>query len=203
MSTASPSPSRTCSAVVGDSCVNRFALGAASGNPVARSSASATGWAGIAQTDGWASPAVTMSGTDRLFGNHDGQRSRPELRGQLSGAFAPFERQFPRHPSVRHMHNQGAGMRPALCIENALYRHRVEGIGAQTVNGLRGKRDQPALAAAVRRHARSQSFQSGRIFAGIVRRLPGLAPDEPGMHQRVHGRHPARGPRRRSPALVR
>ena len=64
-------PSRsatTCAARVGLGRENRFALGAAIGMPAARSSACATGCEGTRiATDG--NPAVTSSGTIRLFGN--------------------------------------------------------------------------------------------------------------------------------------
>ena len=66
-STASPKPRRTCSAVVGESRVNRLALGAAMGTPAARISASASGCEGMRRpTVG--SPAVAISGTAPDFG---------------------------------------------------------------------------------------------------------------------------------------
>ena len=79
MSTASPSPWRTCSAEVGESCVNRFALGAASGIPAARNRSSAKGCEGT-RNPAPGRPAVTISGISAFFGtikvNGPGQKRR-------------------------------------------------------------------------------------------------------------------------------
>ena len=58
----------TSAAVVGLGLPERFAEGAASGTPVARMTASATGWLGI-RTDAVSSPAHTESATVLLRGS--------------------------------------------------------------------------------------------------------------------------------------
>jgi hypothetical protein len=67
-SKSSPKAVRTCSAVVGESCVKRFALGAAIGTPDSRISANATGCAGM-RIPTVGNPAVTSSGTVDRFGS--------------------------------------------------------------------------------------------------------------------------------------
>ena len=96
MSAPSPSAFSTCSAVVGDSSVKRFALGAAIGTPAATSSASATGCAGM-RTPTVSSPAVTTSGTDALLRQHQRQRPRPVALRQALRRVRPFRDQAPRH----------------------------------------------------------------------------------------------------------
>ena len=63
----SPSWSKTCCAVVGDTCVKGLALGAASGTPAAAISRRATGCDGT-RTPTVSSPPVTTSGTSRRLG---------------------------------------------------------------------------------------------------------------------------------------
>lgn len=65
--TASPSEARTWAASVGETAVNRFALGAASGTPAASSRASATGWEGT-RNPTVGNPAVTMPGMEGCLG---------------------------------------------------------------------------------------------------------------------------------------
>ena len=100
-------PSGTCSAVVGESSVNRFALGAAIGICAASINARAIGCAGIRRPT-LGSPAVTISGTLGLLGNDDRQRAGPETLGEAFGIIGPFARQLAGHFDRGHMDDQRA-----------------------------------------------------------------------------------------------
>ena len=106
-STSSPSDFRTCSAMVGESSVNRLALGAAIGTWHSASSAKANAFAGTRRpTVG--NPAVTMSGNKSALGQHQGQRAGPESRAKLLGHGRPFDRECPR-TLAGLPHEQSAG----------------------------------------------------------------------------------------------
>ena len=91
MSTALPNDTRTCSAVTGESSVNRLALGAAMGNSAARRSSRATGCAGM-RNPTVSSPAVTMPGimsrlrTTSVSGPGQKARARISARSGHSAA---------------------------------------------------------------------------------------------------------------------
>ena len=80
-SIASPSASKTCEARVGLNAPKGFALGAASGSPVAAISARATGCEGI-RTPTVGNPAGYQAWHEIGFAQHNGQRPRPETFGK-------------------------------------------------------------------------------------------------------------------------
>jgi hypothetical protein len=83
---ASPRPFKTCSAVVGETWFDGFALGAARGNPQARMTARMKGWLGQRMPT-VSPPAVTTSGISCERGNTSvngpGQNAAPSFSAWL------------------------------------------------------------------------------------------------------------------------
>ena len=88
-STASPNPARTCSAVVGESSVNRFALGAASGMPGGAQQLESHRMRGHPQPDARQSRSHRHPAPRRLR-HDDRQRPGPEPPRQLLRRLGPL-----------------------------------------------------------------------------------------------------------------
>ena len=148
--TISARPSCTCSAMVGESSVNRFALGAAIGICAASINARASGCAGIRRPT-LGSPAVTTSGTREFFGTMIVRGPGQKRFARRSAFSGPFARQPARHFDRRHVDDQRTRIRPSLGFEDALHGRFVERIRAQPVDGLGRERDQASGAQQLRR----------------------------------------------------
>ena len=143
--TESPKAALTCPAVVGESSLNRFALGAAIGTPQASINSRATGCAGTR------TPTVGESGGDDIgdvsgFRKHQREGSGPPALGEFFCFARPLGDQSPRHLDGRSVDDQRAGFRAAFQFENFCDGGSVERVRAQAVNGFRGEGDQAAVA---------------------------------------------------------
>ena len=136
--------SSTCAAVVGLGRPKELALGAAIGMPAAEISARATGCAGT-RTPTSGRPAVTTSGTSGPRGSSS--VSGPGQKASISARAVSLTSATSR-PSgnLAHVHNHRIPRRPLLGREDALHRLRIEGIRAQPINRLGGKRHRAATA---------------------------------------------------------
>ena len=144
-STASPSDFATCAPVVGESSIERFALGAAIGIATAASSARATGCAGTrTATDGRF--AVTASGIIGRFGSTSVNGPGQKASSQRLGCVGPFADQVARRGDVGDVDDQRIVRGTSLGDVDALDRARVERVGAKSVDGFRRKRDEAAAA---------------------------------------------------------
>ena len=138
-------PRRTCSASVGDSSVERLALGAAIGAPTARSSASATGWAGT-RTATVGPPAVVASGTAAFRGTTSVSGPGQKRRASRSATSGHAAATCFTCCSVGNVDDDGIVGRAALGGEDAAHGGRVQGEGAEAVDRLRREGDQSAAA---------------------------------------------------------
>ena len=140
----------TCAALVGETWPERLAEGATTGPPKAASSACASGCAGT-RTATLSSPASARSATGQSsrFGSNERQRPRPERRRQLLGVGIEA-RQRVRGLAAGHMRDQRIERRPPLGGIEPRHRLAIAGVGAEPVDGLGRKRDQPAALQAAR-----------------------------------------------------
>ncbi len=138
IATRSPKTSRTCCAVVGESSVNRLALGAAMGTPDSRISSSAMGMRGHPNADG-VQPGCQSIRHVRLFRQYQCQRPRPKLSGQFFGLLRPVAHQRARHFDGAHVNDQWTLGRPAFRGVNLVDGCGIEGVSAQSVHGFRRK----------------------------------------------------------------
>ena len=130
--------SRTCSAHVGLGRPERLAEGAAMGREAAWMRAWATGWAGT-RTATVSSPPVVTRGTARARGSTrvsgPGQKRRRDVLnpgGHLGGHVVEGV-------DAGQVNDEGVASRPLLGLEDPCHRRGGEGIGAETVHGLRGE----------------------------------------------------------------
>ena len=201
-STTSPRSASTCAAVVGEGRPDRFADGAATGTPAARSSASATGWSGT-RTATLGSPAVAARGSASAAVQHQRQRPGPERVRQPQRQGGRARGHPPGGLRVRRVDDHGVVGRPALRREDARHRRRVQRVRAQPVDRLRRERHQPAVAQ--HRRSRRQGCRVHRprvdhdhlrhhahLTRGPARPSRGLpSPDDSHRHH-PRRRHPAR-----------
>ena len=155
----------TCCAVVGETWPERLAEGATIGRPNAASISRATGWLGT-RTAMVSRPAVASSATGQSarFGNTS--VSGPGQNAAASRSAVGVEAgERMRGGSVDHMRDQRIERRPALGLVEPRHRLAVAGVGAEAVDRLGRKRDQPAA----REHAR------GQLRLRQPRRAPSLA----------------------------
>ena len=183
----SPSCANTCPALVGETRLDTFALGAASGKPHSRITAWMNGWPGQ-RTPTVGPPAVTMPGISsaraRTSVNGPGQNAR----ASFSGARRPVGRTASGHFDARDVDNNRIVRRPALDLENFCDRLYVQRVGGQAVNRFRRQRHDFAGAQQFRRafyrrfkqrrRVRGQNFSGHALFIaqgvdGVeLRRLP-------------------------------
>ena len=120
----------------------------------------------------------------RAAGEHEGERAGPEARGEGAHARVVGRRDPAEVGRVREVHDERVERRAGLHLEDAGHRPRVEGVGAEAVDGLGGEGHEPAPAQDARPPPRSRR---GRRPAGCGR-------------SRRAGRRAARGPRPRGRA---
>ena len=135
---------RTCAAVVGETWPERFADGATTGLPKAARIFCATSWFGT-RTAMVSRPAVASSATGQpgAFGQNQRQRPRPKRFGKPR-RIGIKARQRPRRRKIDHMGDERIERRPALGLVEARDGLAVGGVGAEAVNRLGRKGDEPA-----------------------------------------------------------
>ena len=156
---------RTCSARVGESRFDRFALGAAIGWPDAFDQAASDRPGGAPHARRSSLPAVTMSGMMADAVEDERQRAGPEPRGQRLG-----RRRAIRATHVAglrdtgHVDDQRVDRGPSLGREDPRDGRGVGGDRPQAVDRLGRERDQPAAASrsAPPRRARPDRARRGR-----------------------------------------
>ncbi len=194
-----PMLSRTCCAVVGESSVKRFALGAAMGTPASRIRCQRDRLAGMRM------PTVVHSGGQpirnmRLFGQYQRQRPGPKFTCQVFSSLRPFAHQAARHFD-RISREQSEDWSAAGPLPRRFYRSprdpghwpraRTPSRWETPPARLRGSARLPWLSSGGFTQA-GPLFRRPRFCRCACR--PGTrASDDP-------GRHPKRDPRRRSKA---
>ena len=152
--------SSTCAAVVGETWPERLADGATTGLPSARMMPRATAWSGT-RTAMLSSPAVASSAT--------GQPAVSSAPASAVPARTPRQAASPPHRTPRGVRAaamsdtcaiSGLNGRPSLGGVKARHGLAVGGVGAEAVDRLGRKRDQPARGEAARR------FRDGVVVRG-------------------------------------
>ncbi len=141
-------PSRsfsTCSAIVGDTRFERFALGAAIGRPSASINLYARKQSGI-RTPTVSPPAVTISGIRSVRGSTIVSGPHQKRCGQLRSRERPSAHDFPNHLDIMTVNNQRIRRGPALRLKDRGHRLGIRGVGTETINRLGRKRDETAAA---------------------------------------------------------
>ena len=134
----------TCAARVGETWPERLAEGATIGPPNAASSAAPAGCAGTRSAT-LSRPASASSATGQ-----SGRLGSTSVRGPGQNAAASRSASALKRPSrarrgeVRHMGDQRVEHRPALGGIEPGHRLAVAGVGAEPIDGLGRKGDQPA-----------------------------------------------------------
>ncbi len=105
----------------------------------------------------------------RLARQHQRQCARPEPFGEIARRTRKFRQRF-RVSDIAHMDDQGIETRPAFGREDRGDCPAVAGIRAQPVDGLGGKRDEPATAQNFRRRGDRRRIGRPDIAGGRAHR---------------------------------
>ena len=127
-STASPSPSRTCPASVGDTFVNGFALGAAIGTSRRFDKLHGYGMRRHANSDAWQTCRY-LARNQVVFREDKRERSRPKMRRKSFGSLRPIGNELLCHLDRADVNNQRTRGGPALRRINALHSFGIESVG--------------------------------------------------------------------------
>ena len=139
-----PRSSSTCCAVVGETWPERLAEGATTGRPSLRMMSRATSWLGT-RTAMLSRPAVASSATAQPARFFSTSVSGPGQNCAASRLAACVEHREPfGGQEVGNMGDQRIERRPALGLIEPCHRGGVGGVGAEAVDRLGRKRDQPA-----------------------------------------------------------
>ena len=127
-------------------------------------------------------------GRDEIaLAKYNRHRAWPERASDTRCVLRPFTNERPGRAFVGNVNNERVVRRPALCRIDSLHRVDVERIRAESIHGLRRKRDQSAATKNLRRTSDHRGFRRRWIYdddwhvlvlriLGSIRSSPALTP---------------------------